>query len=368
MTIDMKTLRHWLDSGRAVTILDVRPLRERAEWSIPGSLHVDAYDALRAHDLHALDSVQLPRETPVVTVCAAGKTSLLAADVLCSRGHQVYSLERGMKAWSLAWNTAEVPVPAGDVRVIQVRRTGKGCLSYIVGAGGEAAVIDASVQIDVYREAADRLGWKIACVIDTHVHADHLSRSRALAASTGAALFMPEQNRVAFTHMAVRDHGRVPIGTSGRFLTALRTPGHTAESTCFSLDGAVLFTGDTLFLGGVGRPDLEAGREKAEARAHTLFASLRRLLTFGRDTIILPGHSEAPIAFDRQPLFADLREVERRNPVLGESEERFVESVLARIPPTPPNFTRIVRSNESGVPPKGDPEELEAGANRCAVA
>src|SRR6266487_290074 len=140
-TIDVETLRRWLEEGRPVTVLDVRPAAERAEWAIPGSLHVDAYDALQAHDPSALADVDVPSDEPVVTVCAAGKTSQIAAEQLAARGVEVVSLEGGMKAWSLAWNIAEVPVQASDVQIIQVRRTGKGCLSYLIGAGEEAMVI-----------------------------------------------------------------------------------------------------------------------------------------------------------------------------------------------------------------------------------
>ncbi len=71
MTIDVETLRAWLEEGRPVTVLDIRPMAERAEWAIPGSIHVDAYDALKAHDPAALATVELPDHVPVVTVCAA---------------------------------------------------------------------------------------------------------------------------------------------------------------------------------------------------------------------------------------------------------------------------------------------------------
>ena len=111
------------------------------------------------------------------------------------RGLEAYTLEGGMKAWNMAWNTAEVSVAGTDARVIQVRRTGKGCLSYLVGSGGEAAVIDASLDPEVYIELAKQRGWKIARVLDTHVHADHLSRSRGLAELVGATLHMPEGYR-----------------------------------------------------------------------------------------------------------------------------------------------------------------------------
>ena len=91
-----------------------------------------------------------------------------------------------MRAWSLAWNAAEVPVPGSAATVVQLRRTGKGCLSYLIGQDGQAAVIDPSLDAAVYIEAAAARGWTIGHILDTHVHADHLSRGRALADLSGA--------------------------------------------------------------------------------------------------------------------------------------------------------------------------------------
>src|SRR5215207_5193312 len=110
-TIDVDTLRTWLDVGHAVAVLDVRSAGDRAEWAIPGSMHIDAYAALKANDPHALDAVDLPGDRPVVTVCGAGKTSLVAAEQLRARGLEASSLAGGMQAWSLAWNTAELQLP-----------------------------------------------------------------------------------------------------------------------------------------------------------------------------------------------------------------------------------------------------------------
>lgn len=365
-TISVETLRTWLEEGRPVTILDVRPTDQRAEWVIPGSLHIDAYRALNDHDPHALATVDVPDEQPVVTVCAAGRTSQLAAEQLAARGVQALSLEGGMRAWSLAWNTAEVSVPESSVHVIQVRRTGKGCLSYLIGTGEEAIVIDASLDPQVYLDLATRYGWQITSVFDTHIHADHLSRSRRLAERSGAMLFLPDQQRVSFPFTAIRDGNT--LVTSSLVLTAFHTPGHTAESTCYLLGNRVLFTGDTLFPTGVGRPDLEADADEARGRASALYHSLHKLLTLSLDTLVLPGHTSTPVAFDGVPLTATLAEIVRRVGIIHATHDLFVQMILRRIPLTPPNYQRIVRLNETGMVPESDVTELEAGANRCAIS
>jgi glyoxylase-like metal-dependent hydrolase (beta-lactamase superfamily II) len=324
------------------------------------------YDALKAHDPAALATVELPDHVPVVTVCAAGKTSQIAAEQLARRGIEARSLEGGMKAWSLAWNTAEVPIGESNARVIQVRRTGKGCLSYLIGSEGVAAVIDASLPAEVYLDLAQVHGWRIALVLETHIHADHLSRARTLAERSNAPLLLPEQQRVSYPFTPVHDGEHVALDAAR--LAALRTPGHTPESTSYLLDGKALFTGDTLFLDAVGRPDLHASTEEAREKAHVLYHSIQRLLQLPAATIILPGHSSRPVAFDQTPVGAPLGEARERLGTLPANEDAFVASILARIPPTPPNYERIIAYNEAGHLPELDVTELEAGANRCAIA
>jgi glyoxylase-like metal-dependent hydrolase (beta-lactamase superfamily II) len=365
-TVSVEELRDQLERGDPVSVLDVRPANERAEWSIPGSIHVDAYRALWKGDPNALADVELPVSTPVVAVCAAGRTSLIAAEQLSKVGYTALSLEGGMKAWSQAWNTAQVPLQKSRARVIQVRRTGKGCLSYIIGSSGEAIVIDASLDPQVYIKLANSHRWKIRQVLDTHIHADHLSRSKALAEATGARLFLPEQRRVSYDFTPLQDGAEVRVGKAR--LRVLHTPGHTFESASYLLDSEALFTGDTLFLTSIGRPDLEAIAGEAGIRARALYHSLRKLLALPQEILVLPGHASEPVPFDGQPICAPLLDVKQHIDILDLAEDAFIEAVLSRIPPTPPNHHRIVELNEAGVLPQSELTDLEAGANRCAIA
>ncbi|HEV8511142.1 MAG TPA: rhodanese-like domain-containing protein, partial [Gemmatimonadales bacterium] len=224
-TMSRDELRQLLERGAPITVLDVRPADQRTEWCIPGSVHADAYDALRRGEPTALADFHPANGDRIVTVCAAGKTSMLAAERLRARGLDAVSLEGGMRAWSLAWNTADVPCPGSSARIVQLRRTGKGCLSYLIGSNGDAVVVDASLEPQIYHRVAGKHGWRIRTVLETHVHADHLSRARALAVDTGARLCLPATDRVSFEYAPLKDGDIVRVGSAG--LRVFHTPGHT---------------------------------------------------------------------------------------------------------------------------------------------
>jgi glyoxylase-like metal-dependent hydrolase (beta-lactamase superfamily II) len=136
---------------------------------------------------------------------------------------------------------------------------------------------------------------------------------------------------------------------------------------CYRVDQRWLLTGDTLFLSGVGRPDLEASREEARARAILLHGSLQRLFALDPTLLVLPGHTSHPVAFDHRPITAALETV-REAVRLPANPAVFADDILARVPATPPNHHAIVTLNEAGELPGGDLTDLEAGANRCAVS
>jgi glyoxylase-like metal-dependent hydrolase (beta-lactamase superfamily II) len=218
----------------------------------------------------------------------------------------------------------------------------------------------------VYLWLAEGRGWRITHVLDTHVHADHLSRSKRLAELVGATtLHMPEGAQVSYPFSALGDGDVLEVGSAT--LEALWTPGHTSESTSYLLDGRALFSGDTLFVSAVGRPDLDATPEVSREKARELYRSLQRLLALGPETLVQPGHTRKPVAFDGEPICAPLSEVRESVRILREDEDTFVEEIAGRVAPSPSNFERIIELNRAGVSSEGDPTELEAGANRCSA-
>ncbi|GGD48037.1 hypothetical protein GCM10011514_10040 [Emticicia aquatilis] len=362
-TLNASALRNWLEIGQPVSVLDIRPITERAEWYIPNSIHFNAYEKLKNNDFEAFSGLHLDKSVPVVTYCGGGKMSLVAAKMLQMHGYNTYSLEGGLKAWSLAWNTATINF--SNFEVIQFRRTGKGCLSYMVIANKEAMVVDASLDTNVYEQYLSANDAVLKFVIETHTHADHLSRSKELAEKNNAALFLPPNNNLRFKYQAIENDTVFKLGNIS--VSAISTTGHTLESMSFNIDNKVLLTGDTLFTNGVGRPDLKADTEGMKVKAKLLYQSLQKLLSLNNEIIVLPAHTSQPIAFDKLLIHSTLEKV-KSIPLLQLNEEDFIETIIGRIPATPANYLAIVEKNLQGDFSDINPIDLEAGANRCAIS
>ncbi len=362
--IDTNTLRTWLETGKEVSILDIRPIQERTEWFIPGSVYYNAYDKLKANNPDALQGLHLDKTVPVVTICAGGKTSMIAASLLQRQGFEAYSLQGGMKGWSLSWNTAKLSFP--DFEIIQFRRTGKGCLSYLIASNKEAIIIDASLPVEAYQEILVKEKFTLKHVIETHIHADHLSRSKQLAESNNATLHLPVPNKVNFDFVPVTD--KTVFQTGNISIKAIQTPGHTLESTSYLINEKVLLTGDTLFTNGVGRPDLKANNDEAMQKSKMLFQSLQKLLALNENIIVLPAHTSQPVEFDNNPIQTTIRSIKQNVAMLQLKEDAFINTILQRIPPTPANYLSIAEKNIKGDFGDINPVDLEAGANRCAIS
>jgi glyoxylase-like metal-dependent hydrolase (beta-lactamase superfamily II) len=359
--IDAAELAGRLGTETEPLVLDVREPDEVAEWAIPGSLNIPARDV-------AGRLGELPRDREIVVLCAAGGRSAGAADLLARDGLRVANLRGGMAAWGAVYDW--VAVDAGSARVVQVRRRGKGCLSYVVGGndGGEAFVIDPSIDVDVYFEVAEEHGWRIAHVFDTHLHADHLSGARALAERANAVLHLNPADTFDFTFTPLHDGDRFPLGTDmAMSVAALRTPGHTEGSTIYFVGDRVVLTGDTLFVDGVGRPDLA---ERAEEFAHNLYGSLHdRILTLPDDALVLPGHyGDGVRVTPDAPVGAPLGTLRETLEPLNLDEDAFVAWATARTTPRPPNYVEIIKAN-MGHPnlTANELQRLEVGPNRCSA-
>ncbi|HEX6310897.1 MAG TPA: MBL fold metallo-hydrolase [Acidimicrobiia bacterium] len=341
-------------------VLDVRTPEEHDEWRIPGAANVPL-DDLATH------LEELPHDREIVVHCAGGNRSTQAAVALEHAGFDVTELAGGIAEWGRVYDQAELE--ADGAVVVQVRRRGKGCLSYVIGAGGEAFVVDPSTDVDRYLRLAREHGWRITRVFDTHLHADHVSGARALAEAAGAALHLNPADAFdfEFTPLADGDAFALPDGPLVG-VSVLHTPGHTEGSTIYRVGDRAVLTGDTLFVDGVGRPDLA---EKAEQFAHNLYRSLReRVLVLPDDALVLPAHYGDEVAVrPGEPVGAALGDLRRRLRPLALDEEEFVDWASSATAPRPPNYAEIVLAN-MGRSTLGDEalEELEAGPNRCSVA
>lgn len=361
--IDKQILTNWLEERKKKTILDIRPIAERNEWYIPNSIHINAYDNLKAEDSTALDELQIDKSIPVVTFCGGGKLSQYATEILTSKGFDAYSLEGGMKAWNYAYDTAVLEYD--NFKIIQVRRVAKGCLSYVIGSGTSAIVIDASLDPSIYENIAKKEGWKIDFVADTHIHADYVSRTKELANIVSATHLMNSNAKVEYAFVPLADNEILKIGDIE--IKVIHTPGHTWESTSFLIDAAILLTRDTLFTDGIGRPDLKSDEEEMKKKTTALFNSLKRIGSFGDDTLILPAHISHPIEIG-QPIIAEkLETIKETIPALSLTSGEFLTSIVLKLPPTPPNYLIIAEINRTGNSTNFIVADLEAGANRCAI-
>ena len=263
-----------------------------------------------------------------------------------------------------------------------------GCLahaSYLVGSEAEAAVVDPRRDVDEYLDEARRQGLAIRWVIETHLHADFVSGHRELAERCGAEIVFGAAAEAALPHRAVRDGDELRLGALR--LRFLETPGHTPEGISilvFDPEAAtqprLVLTGDTLFIGDVGRPDLAGSKGwSPEQMAGALYDSLHgKLLTLPDAVEVYPAHGAGSLCGRNmsRETWSTIGEQRRTNYALQPmSRERFVGMMASELPEVPQYFPRDAAINREGAPslharpsPPGlSPDELEAQAAAGAV-
>ena len=228
------------------------------------------------------------------------------------------------------------------------------CASYVLGclAYSKLAVVDPhEALVDDYIAAADEAGAPIVAVFETHVQADHVSGLPALVAATGATPYLPIGADVAFAHRPLADGDRVELGNT--IVTALATPGHTPAHHSYVVadrkrgteDPWLVFTGDSLLVGDVGRPDLHANGD-APALARRLRHSLDRLLELPNDVLVLPSHYAGSVcgrALSGNPFSTIGFERRHNRPLLERDPSTFLEN----LPPAPAGQAEIVAANRA---------------------
>ena len=226
-----------------------------------------------------------------------------------------------------------------------------GCASYLVGDehAGVAAVVDPPYAVEPLLQEAARQGVRLVRVLETHTHADHVSGHGRLALEHGVPIHVHTDARAAFPHEPLEDGTEIELGEV--IVRTIHAPGHRPEHCCFVVidrsrgdEPWLVLTGDSLFVGDVGRPDLAV---EAQEGAEGLFHSLRRLVGLGDGVEVFPGHVAGSLCGAAMSSKASTTiGFERRfNPALQGELADFVASSLGPQPPRPPNMERIVELN-----------------------
>src|SRR5213082_558951 len=233
------------------------------------------------------------------------------------------------------------------------------CASYVFGCGSQGllAVVDPHVElVDDYLATAAALGAPIVAVFETHVQADHVSGLPALVARTDGTAYLPADTGVEFAHVSLADGDVVELGNT--LVTAIATPGHAPAHHAYTVadrrrgteEPWFVFSGDSLLIGDVGRPDLHVAGD-ARGQAQLLHASLQRLLELPDHVVLFPSHYGGSVCgrgLSGNP-FSSVGYERIHNPLLALGDpDAFAEALVADMPPRPVGQEQIIAANRSG--------------------
>ncbi|MBB6445292.1 MBL fold metallo-hydrolase [Bacillus benzoevorans] len=351
-------------------IFDVRNESDFHDWKIEGENFV----YLNIPYFELLDGIEevkdkLPVDKEILVVCAKEGSSKMVADMLDEEGIDTAYLKGGMKSWSEQLYKAKVYEDV-DIQVYQFVRVGKGCLSYMIVSGDEALIVDPARFTNEYMEAAKESGAKITHIVDSHLHADHISGAKELADVTGAGYYLMKSEGAVFDFLPFEDHDRITFKNVELEVLAVKTPGHTPGSVSFFVNQKLLFSGDTIFISGLGRPDLG---NKVREWANDLYDTVyNKVSEIADDVIVLPSHyADFDLEINKAGFIGDtLGNIRKRNEkMFNATREDFLNDVEKSASSIkPPNFEDIVAINK-GIQDADNErqQELEIGPNRCAV-
>lgn len=362
-------VKNRLNSDRnGFILLDIREPDEFNDWNIPGSLNIPVNDLIARGNYAEikLKLSVLPLDKLIITICAKGINSQVAASILRELGYNTVSLDKGMKGWNENFDIYKIDF--SDFKVIQFVRIGKGCLSYIVydKTTNDAALIEPSVFIDEYEDYIRANSLKLKYIIDTHAHADHFSGGMELAKKLNLSYYVNEiEVDNGFLFKSLKDIPSFKLG--GLNIEVLSTPGHTDGSLSFLVNNKALLCGDLLLLESPGRPDLARTKDESLAGAGILFDTISALkVKLSNEVKIFPSHftktKVRPVVMN----FGDLKTSIDALKIVNKPD--FIDYITENIPKTPPNYETIKKFNKAGVIiPLDYAEDLEIGPNRCSA-
>lgn len=351
-------------------VLDVRNENDFNDWKIEGQ----NFEYLNVPYFELIDGIdpikdKLPTDKDIIVVCAKEGSSQMVAEFLDEAGISSSYLEGGMKSWSEFLHQTKV-YEDQEISVYQFVRVGKGCLSYMVVSDGEALIVDPSRFVEQYEAAADKAGAEIKHIVDSHLHADHISGGKLLADKTGADYYLMKSEGATFDFKPLEEHEKIVFNNGTLEVLAVKTPGHTPGSVSFFVNNKLLFSGDTIFVSGLGRPDLgNKVREWAKDLYNTVYSKVSEIAD---EVIVLPGHYASLDDEMNASGFigATLGDIRKRNEkMFNSTEEEFLDQVEKSASSVkPPNFEEIVTINRGMISADVEKmQELEIGPNRCAI-
>jgi glyoxylase-like metal-dependent hydrolase (beta-lactamase superfamily II) len=365
-------LFHEIAEGRVSEILDVRNIDEFEASRIEGSKPVPTRNVPVYRVMEELEDEAARTKEGAVVVCGQGNGSALVAEELADLGVHTRSLEGGTDAWNRLLVPMEITGLPGDVRVWQFQRPAKACLSYLVGIPGQSCIIvDPTRQPEPYLDLAKEHSMTVTHVVDTHVHADHISGGPALAAELDVEYHLPPEDAggvVPFPNHPLKDGDVLDLGSAEVRVMSMHLPGHTPGTIALLVSDKVLLVGDTVFVRGLGRPDLTG---QAEELARDLFRSCHeRLRPLDPQTIIAPAHWTTSEEINDEGLVVTTLEDVFTATLLNEKAiERFVEEIVTSLPAAP-DFYDTIRQVNAGrlMPPEDEIDVLDVGRNQCAAS
>ncbi len=371
-TITPLELFHDLAAGRVSEILDVRNVDEFAAAPVEGPLPVRTRNVPVYRVMEELEDEAERTLDDAIVICGQGNGSELVAEEFADLGKQVRSLEGGTDAWNRLLVPVEVTGLPAPVRVWQLQRPAKACLSYVVGVPGEhCLVVDPTRQPQPYLDLAAEHAMTVAHVVDTHVHADHVSGGPALAADLGVEYHLPPEDAggvVPWPNRPLRDGDVLDLGSAEVRVMSMHLPGHTPGTIALLVSDAVLLVGDTVFVRGLGRPDLTG---QAEELARDLFRSVHeRLRPLDPRTLIAPAHWSTSEEINGEGLVVTTLEDVFTATLLNERAiEKFVEEIVTSLPAAPDAYDTIRAVNAGKLaPPEDEIDILDIGRNQCAAS